>query len=224
MKAAAMSRRYAHVNHVTVVGAGQMGTGIALAAARDGGTNVHLIDDSELQLSKSRRFIDRFFDGEVRKGRYDGERAALYKAQISFRAMNDCRALLARSEFVIEAITENVGLKQSLFQKLSDATARDAILASNTSSISITKIAASTKHKQNVIGMHFMNPVPKMPLVEIVEGLTTSSQTTDATKALGRHVVSAFNANAGSAGKWGKISASVKTGLGLLQTVSLCRI
>eukprot|EP01068_Selenidium_serpulae_P013713 Selendium_serpulae@DN5994_c0_g2_i4.p1 len=182
LQLAVRGRRYAHTDRIAVVGAGQMGTGIAVTAARAQAGAVKIIDVNESQLSKSRTFIDKFLNGEIKKGRETLETVEKIKSNITFQVLNQCDAL--ESDFVIEAVTENVEVKQQVFQQLDKITPPDAILATNTSSIAISKIASSTARPGKVIGMHFVNPVPKMPLVEIIAGLGTTADTIDATKKL----------------------------------------
>ena len=163
-----------------VIGAGQMGQGIAQVAARTG-FQVPLLDAS-LELSEQGcRQIQRAVARLVEKGRVslsDGE------AIVSrIMPVGDC-AELGEADFVIEAATEEIALKEKIFRAADQAMKEDAILASNPSSISLTKLAAATSRPERVIGMHFMNPVPVMKLVEIVRALQTSEDSYQQTREL----------------------------------------
>lgn len=160
---------------IGVVGAGQMGNGIAHVAAQAGYT-VCLNDISAPALEKARETIERNLGRQVRKGRLSETDAAATIARISTTTE---QAELGSAQLIIEAATENVDLKYRIFEGLSQAAAPDALLASNTSSISITAIAAHTDRPDRVVGMHFMNPVPVMKLVELIRGLATSDETYD---------------------------------------------
>jgi 3-hydroxybutyryl-CoA dehydrogenase len=165
-----------------VVGAGQMGAGIAQVASASG-LSVIMSDIKEEFLNKGISAIGRSLDRIVKKGTIseDDRKAFLgrIKGTTSFGDM-------ARADFVVEAATENEGLKLQIFRDLDQACREGVILSSNTSSISITKIAAATKRPEMVIGMHFMNPVPMMQLVEIIRGLATSDETYGTTVELAR--------------------------------------
>ena len=160
-------------DRVAVVGAGQMGNGIAHVFAQ-AGFPVTMIDVSQDALGRGRSTIEKNLDRQVKKGTLD---AAAKDAALGRVATSTDLAAAAGATLVIEAATENRDLKFKIFGDL-DRVAADAILATNTSSISITEIAARTKHPERVIGMHFMNPVPVMQLVEVIRGLATSDQTT----------------------------------------------
>ena len=160
------------INHILIAGAGTMGNGIAQVAATSGYL-VTCVDILPAALEKARAAIDRSTNKLVEKGIITSQQKAAAD-KISFASSYE---EVAKAEFIIEAATENPELKFKIFKEL-DATARDGIIiASNTSSISITKIAAHTKRPDKVIGMHFMNPVPLMTLVEIIKGLATSDET-----------------------------------------------
>jgi len=160
------------IEHILVVGAGTMGSGIAQVAATSG-YRVSCLDVFPGALEKARSSISRSTAKLVEKGSLTSEQKAAAD-HIDFISSYEP---VPAADFIIEAATENPDLKFNLFKEL-DAHAREGvILASNTSSISITKIAASTKRPDNVIGMHFMNPVPLMTLVEIIKGLATSDET-----------------------------------------------
>ncbi|KAF9930692.1 hypothetical protein FBU30_000153 [Linnemannia zychae] len=170
------------VKHVGVLGAGQMGLGIALVAANVSKLPVLLLDSNEAQLNKGMKFMDSLLKKDVAKGRLTEAQAEETKSRVkTTQNMADFNNV----DFVIEAVSENPALKAKLFHDLAQATPKHAILASNTSSISITKIAAAAKgREEQVIGMHFMNPVPVMKLVEIIPGLATSNDVLRTTKDL----------------------------------------
>jgi len=165
---------------VGVVGAGQMGSGIVHVLAQHD-HQVLLFDVSEAQLEKALKSIEQNLERQAKKGvvfttSIQGilERITVSKSLADFSAC----------DLVVEAATENEALKFELFRKLDEVVRPDAILASNTSSISITSIAAQTKRPNKVIGMHFMNPVPIMQLVEVIRGLATSEETFQAISSL----------------------------------------
>jgi 3-hydroxybutyryl-CoA dehydrogenase len=160
-------------DRIAVVGAGQMGNGIAHVFAQ-AGFPVTMIDVSQDALGRGRSTIEKNLDRQVKKGTLD---AAAKDATLGRVATNTDLAATAGATLVVEAATENRDLKFKIFGDL-DRVATGAILATNTSSISITEIAARTKRPEQVIGMHFMNPVPVMQLVEVIRGLATSDQTT----------------------------------------------
>jgi len=160
-------------DRIAVVGAGQMGNGIAHVFAQ-AGFPVTMIDVSQDALGRGRSTIEKNLDRQVKKGTLD---AAAKDATLGRVATSTDLAAAAGAMLVIEAATENRDLKFKIFGDL-DRVAADAILATNTSSISITEIAARTKRPERVIGMHFMNPVPVMQLVEVIRGLATSDETT----------------------------------------------
>ena len=160
-------------DRIAVVGAGQMGNGIAHVFAQSGFA-VTMIDVSPDALGRGRSTIEKNLDRQVKKGTLD---AAAKDATLGRVTTNTDLAAAAGAALVVEAATENRDLKFKIFGDL-DRLATGAILATNTSSISITEIAARTKRPEQVIGMHFMNPVPVMQLVEVIRGLATSDQTT----------------------------------------------
>ena len=161
------------MKHIVVIGAGTMGNGIAHTAAASG-FDVTLIDVAEAFLERGMSTIS----ANLQRGVDKGKMSADDKQQIlgRIRATSDVNAA-ANADIVIEAIIENLAAKTELFAKLDAITGADCILASNTSSISITKIAAATRRPDKVIGMHFMNPVPVMTLVEVIRGIATSDET-----------------------------------------------
>ncbi|KAJ3317724.1 hypothetical protein HDV06_001278 [Boothiomyces sp. JEL0866] len=165
------------IQTIGVIGAGQMGVGIAHVSALSG-KNVLLLDSSATQLEKGLKFMDLMLQKDVLKGKITEEERAQHK--LLTRTTSDIKDF-KNVDFVIEAVSENPSLKRELFMSLDEITPDHAILASNTSSISITKIAAATKRPEKVIGMHFMNPVPIMKLVEVIPGLATSQETLDTT-------------------------------------------
>ena len=158
---------------IAVIGAGQMGNGIAHVFAQSG-FPVTMIDVAQGALDKGKGTIEKNLDRQVKKGTID---AAAKDATLGRIALNTGVASAGDAALVVEAATENRDLKFRIFADL-DKAAPNAILASNTSSISITEIAARTTRPEKVIGMHFMNPVPVMQLVEVIRGLATSDATT----------------------------------------------
>jgi len=161
------------IKNVSVIGAGTMGNGIAHVFAQTG-FNVTLVDVNAAQLEKAITTISKNLDRQVSKGVLSEEQKATTLNNITTNT--SIADGVANANLVVEAATENVNLKLEIFKQL-DATAPEGcILASNTSSISITKIAAVTKRPELVIGMHFMNPVPVMKLVEIINGYATSKE------------------------------------------------
>ena len=168
------------IKTVGVIGGGTIGNGIAHVAARSG-LKVILHDVAQQQLDNAVATISRNLDREVAKNKITADDKSAALARIL--AANNAGAL-AEADFIIEAVIEDIEVKSRVFRNV-DAIARPGvILASNTSSISITKIASRTKWPDKVIGMHFMNPVPVMTLVEVVRGLATSDQTYETTKQL----------------------------------------
>jgi len=162
----------AEIRRVGVVGAGTMGNGIAQAFAQSG-IAVTLVDASDAALEKARATIDTSLAKLIEKGKLPAEqRAACLERIASSTAMDG----LADVDFVVEAIYENLEAKQTLFASLDRLTRADVILSSNTSSISITTLGAATSRPDKVLGMHFMNPVPLMTLVELIRGQATSSE------------------------------------------------
>ena len=162
------------MKHVAVIGAGTMGNGIAHVFAQSG-WNVTLVDVVEAQLDKALATIAKNMDRQVKKGALAEADKAAALARITKASGFDA---VAKAELVVEAASEQETLKFAMFEQLDRLTAPGAILATNTSSISITEIAARTQRPDKVIGMHFMNPVPMMQLVEIIRGLGTSDETT----------------------------------------------
>jgi 3-hydroxybutyryl-CoA dehydrogenase len=161
------------MKNIAVIGAGTMGNGIAHVFAQNGFT-VQLIDLNEAQLEKAVATISKNLDRQVAKGTLTEEQKAQTLANLS--TSNSIETGVANAELVVEAATENVDLKLKIFQTLDANAPVNCILASNTSSISITKIASVTNRPSQVIGMHFMNPVPVMKLVEVIRGYSTSNE------------------------------------------------
>ena len=172
------------IRSVGVVGAGQMGGGIAHVAAA-AGLPVTLVDVEDRFLEKGRATIEKNLDREVSKGKRTAEERAAALARLSTTTRLEA---LSGCDIVIEAIVENEAVKRDLFGRLDAIARRGAILASNTSSISITRLAAATRRPESFIGMHFMNPVPVMHLVEVIRGIATSDATAGAVDALARHM------------------------------------
>ncbi len=163
------------LSRVAVIGAGQMGNGIAQVFAQ-AGYDVTMIDVVPDALDKGISAIERSLGKFVDKGRITAEQKAEILGRISTSLSLDDAA---PAQFVVEAVVENADVKAKVFSRLDEITDPDAILASNTSSISITKIASNTNRPDKVIGMHFMNPVPIMKLVEVVRGIATSDEVTE---------------------------------------------
>jgi 3-hydroxybutyryl-CoA dehydrogenase len=170
------NNKFMNIKNVSVIGAGQMGNGIAHVFAQ-AGFKVTLIDVNAEQLAKAIATIGKNFDRQIAK-------AALTEndkknALDNITTATDLAAGVKDAQLVVEAATENIDLKLKIFKAIDEAAPAGCILASNTSSISITKIAAATKRPQDVIGMHFMNPVPVMKLVEIINGYATKKEITE---------------------------------------------
>jgi len=161
---------------ISVIGAGTMGNGIAHVFAQNG-FKVNLIDVNDEQLNKAITTITKNLDRQVSKGIFDEDKKQDVLKNITIH--NNLAEGVRETDLVIEAATENTELKLKIFKQLDESALADCILASNTSSISITKIAAATKRPGKVIGMHFMNPVPVMKLVEIINGYATETKVTE---------------------------------------------
>lgn len=171
------------MNNVSVIGAGTMGNGIAHVFAMNG-YKVNLIDISAKALENALKTIDKNLDRMVKKEKItEAEKAATLQRLTTFTDMSEG---VAKAGLIVEAATENIDLKLNIFKQLDAVAPADAILATNTSSISITKIAAATNRADKVIGMHFMNPVPVMKLVEVIRGYATSDEVTDTIMELSR--------------------------------------
>jgi len=167
---------------IGVVGAGQMGAGIAHVAAL-AGKSVVLLDVSDDAVRKGLKAIEKNLGRQVEKGKVAAEARDAALARI---APASDLARFADADLVVEAVVENEAVKKDLFGKLDGILKPAGILASNTSSISITRLAAATKRPERFIGMHFMNPVPVMTLVEVIRGIATSDETTASVVALAK--------------------------------------
>ena len=170
------------VNVFGVVGAGQMGNGIAHVAAASG-LEVIMNDVKQEFVDKGLKTIEKNLDRAVSKGKMTADEKSTILGRI--KPSVDLKDFEG-ADFVVEAIIENLDLKKKVFQTLDEVVAPGKILASNTSSISITKLAACVKRPEKFIGMHFMNPVPVMKLVEVINGLATDEETTAITVALSK--------------------------------------
>ncbi|MFA5555933.1 MAG: 3-hydroxybutyryl-CoA dehydrogenase [Flavobacteriaceae bacterium] len=164
------------MKNIAVIGAGTMGNGIAHTFAQSGFT-VKLIDISEASLERGMKTIATNLDRMVAKGTITEDDK--HKTIGNIITYTDMKDGVVGVDLVVEAATENINLKLKIFEQLEELTDSNVILATNTSSISITQIAAATKRADKVIGMHFMNPVPIMKLVEIIKGYSTSKETFD---------------------------------------------
>jgi 3-hydroxybutyryl-CoA dehydrogenase len=173
------------MRRVTVIGGGTMGNGIAHVCAQ-GGMDVTLVDVDPAALERARATIRKNLERQVRKGLVAEDAVEEILARVS--GAQDPAEGSAEADLVVEAVPEKADLKYALFRTLDAAAPAGCILASNTSSISITEIAARTSRPELVIGMHFMNPVPVMKLVEVIRGLATSDETTEAVMSLSRRL------------------------------------
>ncbi|WP_370476654.1 3-hydroxyacyl-CoA dehydrogenase family protein [Tamlana flava] len=164
------------MKNIAVIGAGTMGNGIAHTFAQNG-FKVQMIDISQEALNKGLKTISTNLDRLVTKEKISEQQKTETLNNIS--TFTSIKAGVDYAALVVEAATENLDLKLKIFQELDEACSESAILATNTSSISITQIAAVTSNPKRVIGMHFMNPVPIMPLVEVIRGYNTSDEVTN---------------------------------------------
>ena len=173
------------IETVAVIGAGTMGNGIAHVFAQKG-FNVRLVDIKKEQLDKALSTISKNMERQIAKGTIteSDRQRGLQRIQV----FTDLREGVSQASLAIEAATEEISLKQHLFKMMDDSAPADAILATNTSSISVTKIAAVTRRPGSVVGMHFMNPVPVMKLVEIINGYATRAEVTDAVVGLSKQL------------------------------------
>ena len=186
------------VNKIGIIGAGQMGHGIALVAAK-AGFNVILRDIKDEYVKKGLSRIERFLDKSIEKGKMnDNEKKKILSKVSGTTKLEEFKDV----DLVIEAIFENVKVKKDLFKELDNICKKEAIFSSNTSTIPITDLASATKRPEHFIGMHFMNPVPIMKLVEVIRGLRTSDETSVIIKEL--------------AEKMGKIPIEVNDGPGFI--------
>ncbi|MGY6742405.1 MAG: 3-hydroxyacyl-CoA dehydrogenase family protein [Cecembia sp.] len=163
------------MNNISVIGSGTMGNGIAHVFAQYG-YKVSLVDVNQSALEKALATISRNMDRQVSKGLISEDDKNIAIGRI--KTFHSLKEGVENADLVIEAATENLSIKLDLFRELDELCKDDAILASNTSSISITKIAAVTSRPAKVIGMHFMNPVPVMKLIEVIRGYATSNEVT----------------------------------------------
>lgn len=175
------------MKNITVIGSGTMGNGIAHVFAQNN-FKVSLVDVNEAALKKAIETIGKNLDRQVSKGQLtEADKAS---ALANLTTYTDLKQGAANADLVVEAATENMNIKLDIFRTLDEVTPAHCILASNTSSISITKIASVTRRADKVIGMHFMNPVPVMKLVEIINGYKTSAEVTktitELSKAIGK--------------------------------------
>ena len=173
------------LTNVTVIGAGTMGNGIAHVFAQSG-FKVVLVDVNRAQLDKAVQTITKNLDRQVSKGSIteDQKKAALLNICVE----TDLGVGVSQAHLVVEAATENTDLKLKIFKQVDELSPKETILATNTSSISITRIAAVTSRPSKVIGMHFMNPVPVMKLVEIINGYATDSSVTETIVSLSKQL------------------------------------
>ena len=164
------------MNHIAVIGSGTMGNGIAHVFAQSG-HQVALIDINQKALEKALTTIGKNLDRQIAKGTLtESDKTSALNNITTYTQLEDG---IKHAELIIEAATENLEIKLNIFKTLSEKCNPGTILASNTSSISITKIASVTKYPDKVIGMHFMNPVPVMKLVEVIRGYSTSDEVTN---------------------------------------------
>jgi 3-hydroxybutyryl-CoA dehydrogenase len=173
------------IKNITVIGAGQMGNGICHVFAQSGYT-VCLMDVNADALAKAISTIEKNMARQITKGSLTEEQKASALANIT--SNTNLSETVANADLVVEAATENIDLKLKIFKEIDNAAPSHCILASNTSSISITKIASATNRPNKVIGMHFMNPVPVMKLVEIINGYATDKEVTVAIDALSKAI------------------------------------
>ncbi len=168
------------INRIMVIGAGQMGGGIAQVAAQSG-LQVVLNDIDQTFIDKRLAFIDKLLVKNIEKGRLsEDEKIEVMSRLIPSTELKDAGDV----DFIVEAASENMAIKEKIFRTLDEVAKPGVILASNTSSLPITEIAAVTNRPELVIGMHFMNPVPVMKLVEVIRGIATSDATYQTVKAL----------------------------------------
>lgn len=180
------------IKKIGVIGAGTMGNGIAQVAAQIG-CDVVMRDVTDDFVNRGMKSIDRFLSRSVEKGKMEAAQKDAVMGRI--QGTTDM-ALMKDVDFVIEAVIEDLELKKSVFKELDEVCSPEVILASNTSSMSLTEIAAATKRPEKVCGMHFFNPVPLMKLVEVIRGYSTNDETVATTTALAQ--------------KMGKITVEVK--------------
>ena len=173
------------MKQIAIIGAGTMGLGIAHTMAQHG-LKVSLIDLNEKILIESKKIISNNIDRQIRKGIINEEQKIHILSNIIFT--KQFNKSVKNAELIVEAVHENFELKKNIIRDLDLICKEDAIISSNTSSLSISSLADKTNHPDRIIGMHYMNPVPVMPLVEIVVGSSTSEKTIDLTKSLTKKI------------------------------------
>ncbi len=173
------------MKQIAVIGAGTMGLGIAHIMSQYG-LKVNLIDLNEIILTKSKKIISTNIDRQIRKGVFNEKQKKIILSNILFT--KNLKKSILNVELVVEAISENFILKKKLIKDLDTICRSNVIISSNTSSLSISSLADKTLYPERIIGMHFMNPVPIIPLVEIVVGNSTSEKTIDSIKALTKKI------------------------------------
>ena len=173
------------MKNISVIGAGTMGNGIAHVFAQNG-YQVNLVDVSKDALEKAVKTISRNLDRMVNKEKISIEQKESTLKNLN--AISDIKSGVKNADLVIEAATENLEIKLSIFKEIDLYCPEDCILSTNTSSISITKIAANTSRPEKVIGMHFMNPVPIMKLIEVIKGYSTSIKTLETIMELSKKI------------------------------------
>lgn len=173
------------MKNISVIGAGTMGNGIAHVFAQNG-YNVNLIDISETALEKAISTIGKNLDRMISKEKItEAEKSETLQR---LNKITDLALGVKNADLVVEAATENFDIKSTIFKEMDKHAPANCILSTNTSSISITKIAAQTNRPENIIGMHFMNPVPVMKLVEVIKGYSTSSDTLEKIMTLSKNI------------------------------------
>ena len=173
------------MKQIAVIGAGTMGLGIAHIMSQYG-LKVNLIDLNEIILTKSKKIISTNIDRQIRKGVFNEKQKKIILSKLLFT--KNLKKSILNVELVVEAISENFILKKKLIKDLDTICRSNVIISSNTSSLSISSLADKTLYPERIIGMHFMNPVPIIPLVEIVVGNSTSEKTIDSIKALTKKI------------------------------------
>ncbi|WP_394750154.1 3-hydroxyacyl-CoA dehydrogenase NAD-binding domain-containing protein [Spongiimicrobium salis] len=170
-----MTARQSIINNVGIIGSGTMGSGIAQVAAT-AGCHVKVYDTNQAALNKSKAALEKILSRLVEKGRIDADEKARIQGNIEY--VGDLKGL-ANADLTIEAIIENLDIKQKVFRELESYVSEDAIIASNTSSLSIASIAAALKRPERCVGIHFFNPAPLMKLVEVIPAIQTSQEVLD---------------------------------------------
>lgn len=185
-----------NIEKVVVIGSGAMGTGIAQVALQ-AGYSVTLRDISQAQMDKAGANIQKQLNRNVEKGRMTAEEKDAALARLT---LSDAPEALKQADLVIEAAAENAEIKMNIFREVCSLCSDTCILATNTSSISITKLSGAVTHPERFIGMHFFNPVPVMKLLELVRGLGTSEETIQTAKEIGEKLNKVIIVSADSAG------------------------